>query len=283
VNAIRESTGCEFRMIAGLPLFSHEELVPLYDADLFAADHAVGELLRRLAGAGVLEDALVVLTSDHGELLGESGRFSHQLYVDEPLMHVPLILKLPRGERAGTIVDDPLVSNLDVYATVLAAAGVEEASESLSRDLVAVSRQPPRALFVGEYEPSRAYLDYLHGLNDRFDVEAHLRERFVVYTPEFRTELVGRTAVATTPLSGRTAVTAEGATGEARLAAAAREAEKALATYLAAKDVARGGKARFTGEDLESVNELQALGYAGTEDHESPAKPAPEAPAKQQR
>lgn len=275
VTAIRENPGCEFRMIAGLPLFSPEELVPLYDADLFAADRAVGELMRRLASAGVLEDALVVLTSDHGELLGENGRYSHQLYVDEPLMHVPLILKLPGGERAGTIVDDPLVTNLDVYATVLAAAGVEGASGAFSRDLIAAARQPPRELLIGEYAPSRAYLDYLHGLNDRFDVEDHLRERFVVYTPEFRTELVGPTAVATTPLSGRML---DGMPGEARLAAAARAAEQALVEYLAARDGARSGKARFAGDDLESVAELEALGYAGTEDHE---EPAPGPPAKQ--
>jgi len=269
VNAIRENTGCEFRMIAGLPLFTPEELVPLYDADLFTADHAVGELLRQLASAGVLDDALVVLTSDHGEMLGENGHYSHQLYVDEPLMHVPLILKLPGGERAGTVVDDPLVSNLDVYATVLAAAGVEGASGAFSRDLIAASRQPPRELLIGEYEPSHAYLDYLHGLNDRFDVEDHLRDRFVVYTPEFRTELVGERAVATTPLSGTAG------TGEARLATAAREAEKALGTYLAGRDLAHSGRARFTGEDLESVTELQALGYAGTDEHEEPASVPP--------
>ena len=270
VDAIKENRGCEFRMIAGLPIFSGEELLPLYDADLATADHAVGELVRLLESAGVFEDALVVLTSDHGELLGEKGRYSHQLYVDEPLMHVPLIVKLPGGERAGTIVDDPLVSNIDVYATVLAAAGAEHESSDFSRDLASDSSSP-RELLVGEYQPSRTYLDYLHSLNDAFDVEAHLPDRFVVYTPEFRTELVGRTAVETTPLTSRT-----GAGGGDRLELAAREAERALVTYLAARDHARSGKARISGEDAESIAELEALGYVGSEDPEVPKEPAPE-------
>src|SRR6185436_640739 len=146
----------ELGMISGLPLFSSAQIVPLYDADLAAADHAVVELVRALESAGLFEDTLILLTSDHGELLGENGRFSHQLYVDEPLMHVPLILKLPQGRRAGTVVDAPLVSNLDVYATVLGAAGVEgELSDSHDLDGESAGA---RELLIGEYEPSRAYL-----------------------------------------------------------------------------------------------------------------------------
>jgi len=267
VNAQKRKTTNELGMIAGLSLFTREDLLPLYDADLAAADHAVGELVRCLESAGVFEDALVVLTSDHGELLGEKGRFSHQLYVDEPLMHVPLILKLPGGERAGTSVNAPLVSNLDVYATVLAAAGLEHASAGgFSRDLAGASGNA-RELLIGEYQPSLSYLEQLQSLNDDFDVEAHLRDRFVVYTPEFRTELVGQEAVDTTPLLGASET---GATDEA-LARAARKAEHALVTYLAAKDVARSGKAGGQGGDAETSAELEALGYVGSEEPEKPA------------
>jgi arylsulfatase A-like enzyme len=269
-NAVKIRNASELRMVAGLSLFAPEELRPLYDADLAAADHALGELVRALESAGVFDDALVVLTSDHGELLGEKGRFSHQLYVDEPLMHVPLILKLPGGERAGTSVDDPLVSNLDVYATVLAAAGLEHASTGgFSRDLAAPSRSA-RELLIGEYQPSRSYLEHLRTLNEDFDLEAHLPDRFVVYTREFRTELLGEKAVETTPLAGTA-----GALPGSRLAQAAREAEQALERYLAAKDVARGGRPG-AGGDAETGAELEALGYVGSEEDEEPAPAPPE-------
>jgi arylsulfatase A-like enzyme len=261
VYALKRKITNELGMIAGLPLFSPAQLVPLYDADLAAADHAVGELVRALESAGAFEDTLVVLTSDHGELLGENGRFSHQLYVDEPLMHVPLILKLPQGRRAGTVVDAPLVSNLDVYATVLAAAGVESELAG-SRDLAGESGGA-RELLIGEYEPSRAYLRQLTARNDAFDFDGHLRGRFVVYTPEFRTELAGSEALATAALHGPA--------DEARLAQASRAAEQALAAYLAAKDPRRSGTPG-SAADAETRAELEALGYVGSEAPEKPAK-----------
>ncbi len=261
VYALKRKITNELGMIAGLPLFSSADLVPLYDADLAAADHAVGELVRALESAGLFEDTLIVLTSDHGELLGENGRFSHQLYVDEPLMHVPMILKLPHGRRAGTLVDSPLVSNLDVYATVLAAAGMTSGFAG-SHDLASESWSA-RELLIGEYEPSRAYLRQLSARNDAFDFEAHLRGRFVVYTPEFRTELAGSEALGTSSLHGTVA--------ESRLAQASRAAEQALATYLAAQDARRSG---ITGSaaDAETRAELEALGYVSSEAPEEPAE-----------
>lgn len=257
----------ELGMIAGASPFTPAQLVPLYDAELASADAAVGELVRWLESAGLFDDTLVVLTSDHGELLGERGRFSHQLYVDEPLMHVPLIVKLPGGERAGTVVAAPLVSNLDVYATALAWAGVESAQpRGLSRDLTSASPEA-RPLLVGEYAPSRAYLRQLRNANEVFDVQAHLGERFVVYTHEFRTELDGLRALETAPLPGAAGATADGP----RIQEAARAAERALAAYLAAKDARQGVEVGNAAADAETRAELEALGYVGDDEAEQPS------------
>lgn len=266
----------ELGMIAGVSPFSSADLVPLYDAELAAADDALGELVRWLESTGLFDDTLVVLTSDHGELLGERGRFSHQLYVDEPLMHVPLILKLPGGGRAGTVVDTPLVSNLDVYATVLAAAGAKNSAPGgLSRDLTSES-PTARSLLVGEYAPSRAYLRQLQAVNAAFDLEAHLRARFVVYTSEFRTELAGLQALETSPLLGALANSAD----EARLAEASRAAELALEAYLADKDETRSVDVGGASADAETNSQLEALGYVGGED---PEPPAPRPPTNERR
>jgi arylsulfatase A-like enzyme len=213
-------------MIAGVSRFSSADLVPFYDAEIAFSDQAVGEVVRWLESTGVLDDTLIVVTSDHGELLGEQGRFSHQLYVDEPLMHIPLIVKLPHDQQAGTVIDSPLVSNMDVYTTLLAAAGVNEAALSGPSYDLAAGPFFGRSLLVGEYTPSRAYLRQLRAVNGAFDLEAHLRGRYVVYTAEFRTEIVGGRAVETSSIGG--------APEEPRLVGAARQAEQALAAYLAA-------------------------------------------------
>ncbi|MDE2923208.1 MAG: sulfatase-like hydrolase/transferase [Acidobacteriota bacterium] len=72
-----------------------------YDGEVAAADSVVGELIGRLEELGVYEDALVVLLSDHGEGLMDHGEMDHLILIYREVLQVPLIVKLPRGERAG--------------------------------------------------------------------------------------------------------------------------------------------------------------------------------------
>jgi len=82
-------------------------------------DQCVGRVLGALDRAGRLDDALVVFTSDHGEMLG-----SHRLYAKlcmyEDVMHVPLLVKLP-GQQSSRRVKG-LTHHLDVVKTLLDAA-----------------------------------------------------------------------------------------------------------------------------------------------------------------
>src|SRR5207244_1124948 len=77
------------------------------------------------APAGRYAPALVVVTADHGECLGEHGQVGHigrMLY--EPLLHVPLIVKFPGAGRPRGRTDRP-VQLIDVLPTALAAAGAQ--------------------------------------------------------------------------------------------------------------------------------------------------------------
>jgi arylsulfatase A-like enzyme len=88
-----------------------------YDDCLGYLDAQIGRLFDELANRGLLENTLVVITSDHGEELGEHGLFGHgrSLYGQEA--HVPLVLLQPGGPR-GRVVSDP-VSLRDLPATLL--------------------------------------------------------------------------------------------------------------------------------------------------------------------
>jgi arylsulfatase A-like enzyme len=94
-----------------------------YDGQVRQMDDAFGELIAGLKARGRYENALIVVFSDHGELLGEHGHMGHigrMLY--EPLLHVPLIVKEPGAERRRGR-DDRLVQLVDVLPTILHAAG----------------------------------------------------------------------------------------------------------------------------------------------------------------
>lgn len=89
-----------------------------YDGEVAAADQAIGEIVDALRGLGRYEDALVVVTGDHGELLGEHGLFGHGRPPFEPEVHVPLIVKYPGARRGGERVERR-VSTIGVFATIL--------------------------------------------------------------------------------------------------------------------------------------------------------------------
>ena len=102
---------------------SMAELVNAYDNQIHRVDALVGELLDALETAGLAERTLVVVTSDHGEGLGDHGYYAHGLHLYEEQLRVPLIVRPPAGGswRPGRVAS--AASLLDVPLTVLALAG----------------------------------------------------------------------------------------------------------------------------------------------------------------
>ena len=96
---------------------AQEHFVSQYDGEIVFADQAVGAILGELKRAGRYDDALIVLLSDHGELLFEHGLAGHGLAPYEPEVHVPLVVKLPGSVRGGEKVERT-VSTLGVFATI---------------------------------------------------------------------------------------------------------------------------------------------------------------------
>lgn len=94
-----------------------------YDGRLAAADAQLGRLLAALGARGLERDTLVVITSAHGEGLGEHGERGHGLLLHDATLRVPLILRwaghLPVGRR-----DERLAALSDVTPTLLDLAGL---------------------------------------------------------------------------------------------------------------------------------------------------------------
>ncbi|HSC27289.1 MAG TPA: sulfatase, partial [Vicinamibacterales bacterium] len=97
-----------------------------YYGEVAWVDHALGPLLERLTTLS--RPTLVIVTSDHGESLGEHGELTHGMFAYEPTLHVPLVVATidprARGESSGVVIDAP-VRQIDIAPTVLDAVGVE--------------------------------------------------------------------------------------------------------------------------------------------------------------
>jgi arylsulfatase A-like enzyme len=123
--------------------FSPEELAFInanYDGQVAAMDQALGELVDALKARARYDNALIIITSDHGELLGEHGYVGHMgrmLY--EPLIHIPMVVKFPGASHPKGRLD-ALVQNLDVTPTVLREAGVPVPADMQGQPLREVKR-----------------------------------------------------------------------------------------------------------------------------------------------
>ena len=92
-----------------------------YDASIALIDDGIATLLQALERRGALQNTIVVVTADHGELFGEHDLFSHGNALYRPLLHVPLIVAGPDIARGLRV--DSVVSLRDLAATLLALAG----------------------------------------------------------------------------------------------------------------------------------------------------------------
>lgn len=92
-----------------------QHVVDAYDSAIAYADHHVMDFLQRLEDRD--GPALTVITSDHGEALGEHGLADHA-YLYDVNLHIPLVMALPDSQNAGTWID-PQVRQIDVLPTIL--------------------------------------------------------------------------------------------------------------------------------------------------------------------
>ncbi|MBO0912288.1 MAG: sulfatase-like hydrolase/transferase, partial [Acidobacteria bacterium] len=109
------------------PAWDHGSTIDEYDAGVKYTDEAIGQLLDGLKGLGVLANTIVVITSDHGESLGDHGLSFHGAALYWELVHVPLVISCPARIPAGIRVAQP-VANAQLAKTVLDLAGARQDS-----------------------------------------------------------------------------------------------------------------------------------------------------------
>ncbi len=93
-----------------------QQFVDAYDATLRAADARVGELLAAIEQAGVADDTILIVCSDHGEEFHDHGGVNHGRTLHEEMVRVPLLIRLPGA--APREIEAP-VSLLDVAPTLV--------------------------------------------------------------------------------------------------------------------------------------------------------------------
>jgi predicted AlkP superfamily pyrophosphatase or phosphodiesterase len=101
-----------------------ESAVNFYDNGVLQADAMIEEILRQLERKGYLKDAVVAITADHGEALGEHGLIQHSNSVREEALRVPFVLLSYGGAPTPPIDGHRLAAQIDIAPTLLQELGL---------------------------------------------------------------------------------------------------------------------------------------------------------------
>ncbi|HEX5811393.1 MAG TPA: sulfatase, partial [Pseudonocardia sp.] len=124
---------------AGMPAGRIAYVLSQYDGEIRTTDELLGRFFASLERRGLWDDTAVLVTADHGEEFFDHGEKGHKKNLYAETVHVPLLVKYPRGTPHGR--DGRLVSHVDVFPTVLALAGAPVPDGLPGRSLL----EPPAA------------------------------------------------------------------------------------------------------------------------------------------
>ena len=119
-----------------------------YDAEIAFVDQQLGQLFAQLDRSGRLERTLVVLTADHGEMLGEHGEAEHGGFIYESAVHAPLIISCRSLIDRPYRVDDRVVSTVDIAPTILELVGAGPLSPADGVGLATAPLEAERAVYT---------------------------------------------------------------------------------------------------------------------------------------
>ena len=126
-----------------------DALVALYDGEIRYVDHYVGQVLDRLNEQGLRDNTLLVLSADHGDEFWEHGGYQHGHSLYNELVHIPLIVRGPRGFDSPRRIDD-VARHVDIAPTLAEAAGASfhaDARGASLSSLLNAGAAPPRVAF----------------------------------------------------------------------------------------------------------------------------------------
>jgi arylsulfatase A-like enzyme/tetratricopeptide (TPR) repeat protein len=104
-----------------------------YEGEVAFADYCVGQVLEKLRQLGLYDETLIVITGDHGEMLGEHGELNHGFFIYEGALRVPLVIRVPRAAAARQV--DAPVSLIDIAPTIVSQVGAAVPKEVQGVDL----------------------------------------------------------------------------------------------------------------------------------------------------
>jgi len=168
-----------------LPKESEDKSIDLYDGEILYVDNAISEVLEVLEDENILDDTLIIVTSDHGEQLGQHVIWGHA-GLHEAVVKIPLIMRCPKFLPQNLRVRG-YAQHVDLVPTILELAGIKTTTrfdgESLLklidgneiREFAVCETWGERCIVKGEWKLIIHYETEIKKLKDVFLLKDHYK------------------------------------------------------------------------------------------------------------
>lgn len=172
-DQIFEGAEDEWGMPIPREVFVKERSLDMYDGEIAYVDHCLGKVVEKLKEEDAFDDTLIIVTSDHGEELGQHGMYGHG-GVHDPVIYVPLILAYPSGLPKNKRVEG-FAQQVDIATTIFEMTGVplEDTIEKMRRHAEALGN-PAYSRDIRGFTDGRSLLKLAKG--------SHIREKVFAET-----------------------------------------------------------------------------------------------------
>jgi len=141
-------------------------IISQYDGEIAYCDHVLGSFFEQLKRIGLYEEALIILTSDHGEEFLEHRGLDHGHTLFDELIHVPLIIKMPGSEKAGNVIPNQ-VRLIDVMPTIFDILRLSLPDDFKGRSLLPLIREGESGTDLPAFSEALLYGAEKKSLRDR--------------------------------------------------------------------------------------------------------------------
>jgi len=164
-------------------------LSALYDGEISYLDHYMKDLFDQLRASGILDKTIVIISSDHGENLGENKKMGHVFSVDDRLLHVPLIIRYPQKVPAGKRVSG-IVQITQIFPTILDIAGITWDGQKTIQGKSLLQQPPatesPSSLGLAELDINYGGIQEIIRVNQNFFVDKYARGYTTIRDQNFK-------------------------------------------------------------------------------------------------
>lgn len=238
------------------------------DADQYAAeiayvDFCIGKVFDKLKELGLYDDSLIIVTADHGEMLGEHGEMQHQYFIYESAIRVPLLIKLPGQRQARRVAE--MAGLVDIVPTVCSLVRFPRTPPLPGMDLtLRLVGEGPSSPPLQRYLYCESIVPYFYGANPLFG-QVGQRWKYIQTT---RPELYDLQA---DPGETRNLLSADLVTDARKRAAymgRAREMQDRIKQLLTQRPGVGASSSRVKASE-ETIHRLVSLGYMNVTDEDT--------------